>query len=162
MLIAKISGDTVVDVGNYRVLFPYTVFPDSGPSDEWLAENSCLKVNLFLPHDRDTQVLERVDPYIQDGWVYTVQVRDMNEEELAAHMASKAAQKRADRDRALADCDWRVTRSVELSETLDADWAAYRQALRDLPQQPGFPDIPLPAMPGSTAGSTTDTIEVIQ
>jgi hypothetical protein len=150
MLIAKISGDTVVEVGNYRTLFPYTVFPDSGPSDQWLADNSCLKVNLFLPHDRDTQVLDRVDPYILDGWVYTVQVRDMTEEELAAHMASKAAQKRAERDRALADCDWRVIRSVELSEPLDSDWAAYRQALRDLPQAEGFPDVSLPDMPGST------------
>jgi hypothetical protein len=150
MLIAKISGDTVVEVGNYRTLFPYTVFPDSGPSDQWLADNSCLKVNLFLPHDRDTQVLDRVDPYILDGWVYTVQVRDMNEEELAAHIASKAAQKRAERDRALADCDWRVIRSVELSEPLDSDWAAYRQALRDLPQAEGFPDVSLPDMPGST------------
>lgn len=149
MLIAKISGDTVVEVGNYRTLFPYTVFPDSGPSDQWLADNSCLKVNLFLPHDKDTQILVSADPYIQDGWVYTVQVRNMNEEELAAHMASKAAQKRADRDRALADCDWRVIRSIEISEPLDADWATYRQALRDLPQQPGFPDIDLPRSPDS-------------
>jgi hypothetical protein len=147
MLIAKISGDTVVEVGNYRTLFPYTVFPDSGPSDQWLADNSCLKVNLFLPHDRDTQVLDRVDPYILNGWVYTVQVRDMTEEELAAHIASKAAQKRAERDRALADCDWRVIRSVELSEPLDADWIAYRKALRDLPQADEFPDVSLPDMP---------------
>jgi hypothetical protein len=150
MLIAKISGDTVVEVGNYRTLFPYTVFPDSGPSDQWLADNSCLKVNLFLPHDRDTQVLDRVDPYILDGWVYTVQVRDMNEEELAAHIASKAAQKRAERDRALSASDWTQVLDAPVDRTA---WATYRQALRDLPQAEGFPDVSLPAMPGSTAGN---------
>ena len=62
MLIAKVSGNKVIEVGNYRTLFPYTVFPDSGPTDGWLVDNSCMKVNLFLPHDRDTQVLDRVDP----------------------------------------------------------------------------------------------------
>jgi hypothetical protein len=153
MLIAKIADGAVERVDHYRTLFPYTVFPDSGPSDQWLVDNSCLKVNLFLPHDRDTQVLDRVDPYILDGWVYTVQVRDMNEEELAAHIASKAAQKRAERDQALADCDWRVIRSVELSEPLNSNWAAYRQVLRDLPQAEGFPDVSLPAIPGYTAGN---------
>jgi hypothetical protein len=146
MLIAKISGDTVVEVGNYRTLFPYTVFPDSGPSDQWLADNSCLKVNLFLPHDRDTQVLDRVDPYILDGWVYTVQVRDMNEEELAAHIASKAAQKRAERDRALSASDWTQVLDAPVDRT---EWATYRQSLRDLPQAEGFPDVSLPAMPGA-------------
>jgi hypothetical protein len=150
MLIAKISGDTVVEVGNYRTLFPYTVFPDSGPSDQWLADNSCLKVNLFLPHNRDTQVLDRVDPYILNGWVYTVQVRDMNEEELAAHIASKAAQKRAERDRALSASDWTQVLDAPVDRT---EWATYRQALRDLPQAEGFPDVSLPAMPGSTAGN---------
>jgi hypothetical protein len=146
MLIAKISGDTVVEVGNYRTLFPYTVFPYSGPSDQWLADNSCLKVNLFLPHDRDTQVLDRVDPYILDGWVYTVQVRDMNEEELAAHIASKAAQKRAERDRALSASDWTQVLDAPVDRT---EWATYRQSLRDLPQAEGFPDVSLPAMPGA-------------
>jgi hypothetical protein len=136
MLIAKISGDTVVEVGNYRTLFPYTVFSDSGPSDQWLADNSCLKVNLFLPHDRDTQVLDRVEPYILDGWVYTVQVRDMNEEELAAHMASKASQIRSQRNQLLTASDWTQVLDAPIDRTA---WAAYRQALRDITSQEGFP-----------------------
>jgi hypothetical protein len=156
MLIAKIADGVVERVDHYRKMFPYTVFPDSGPTNEWLTENSCMRVNLFKPYDQDTQVLAPADPYIEGDWVYTVQVRDMTEEELAAHTASKAAQKRAERDRALADCDWRVIRSVELSEPLDADWAAYRQALRNLPQAEGFPNVSLPAAPGSVnlAGNT--------
>ena len=71
----------------------------------------------------------------------------MTQEEIAANTAVKAAQKRADRDRALADCDWRVIRSVELSKPLSADWIAYRKALRDLPQADEFPDVSLPDIP---------------
>ena len=46
---------------------------------------------------------------------------------------------RAERDLRLAACDWIVTRAVETGAPVPAAWAAYRSALRDLPQQPGFP-----------------------
>jgi hypothetical protein len=44
---------------------------------------------------------------------------------------------RVERDRLLVECDWTQLPDVPL-ETRDA-WAAYRQALRDLTDQPGFP-----------------------
>lgn len=47
---------------------------------------------------------------------------------------------RAERDRLLADCDWVVTRAFETTTPVPPPWAAYRAALRNLPQQPGFPD----------------------
>jgi hypothetical protein len=136
MQIAIIDNGVVGRIGNYRTLFPYTVFPDSGPTDEWLAENSCMKVNTFLAHDQNTQVLAPADPYIQDGWVYIVQVRDMTEEELAAVEASKAAQVRAERTRKLQECDWTQLLDSPVDRTA---WAAYRDELRSLPEQEGFP-----------------------
>ena len=144
MQIAIIDNGVVGRIGNYRTLFPYTVFPDSGPTDEWLAENSCMKVNSFLPHDQNTQVLAPADPYIQDGWVYIVQVRDMTEEELAAVTAAKAANVRAQRDRLLAASDWTQLADAPVDK---APWAAYRQELRDLPQAEGFPDVAMPHDP---------------
>lgn len=45
---------------------------------------------------------------------------------------------RTKRDKLLAECDWTQLPDVPL-ETKDA-WAAYRQALRDLTDQGGFPD----------------------
>lgn len=53
--------------------------------------------------------------------------------------AAHAAAARAERDRLLADCDWRVTRAAELGQPVPASWATYRQALRDVPTQVGFP-----------------------
>jgi hypothetical protein len=46
---------------------------------------------------------------------------------------------RAERDRLLAACDWVASRAFETGQPVPAAWAAYRAALRALPQQPGFP-----------------------
>ena len=47
----------------------------------------------------------------------------------------KAEKERAKRDRLLADTDWRASSDL----TLSTEWATYRQALRDVPGQSGFP-----------------------
>lgn len=47
---------------------------------------------------------------------------------------------RAERDTLLAACDWIVTKSLELGEAVPQDWLDYRQALRDVTSQDGFPN----------------------
>lgn len=53
----------------------------------------------------------------------------------------KANEARLLRDRRLADSDWTDTLSAKtrLGDELYDRWQAYRQALRDVPQQAGFP-----------------------
>ena len=48
-----------------------------------------------------------------------------------------AAQVRGERDRLLADSDWTQVPDAPVDQ---AAWATYRQALRDVPQQDGFPE----------------------
>ena len=64
-------------------------------------------------------------------------------EQEAAYKATKDAEfaksARDSRDKLLAECDWLVVKALELSQAVPVDWATYRQALRDLPQQAGFP-----------------------
>ena len=48
----------------------------------------------------------------------------------------KAAQVRAERNGKIAACDWRML----TDSPGNAGWKVYRQALRDVPQQAGFPD----------------------
>lgn len=70
----------------------------------------------------------------------------------AAQQASAAADARADRDRLLAASDWTDTVSApaRLGAVLHAQWLAYRQALRDITRQPGWPaSITWPIRPGS-------------
>jgi hypothetical protein len=59
---------------------------------------------------------------------------------------------RAERDRRLAETDWIVARAYERGEPVPEAWAAYRQALRDLParltdEQLLARDIPWPEFP---------------
>jgi hypothetical protein len=132
-------------VSHYKEAFPNISFPASGPSDAYLANAGATKVNLFKPHDRDTQKLVPCDPYIEDGWAYTVTVVDKTVEDIIAEANSKAAQVRAQRDRLLASSDW--TQVADSPVDKEA-WAAYRQALRDLPNASGWPDVQMPLQPG--------------
>jgi hypothetical protein len=50
-----------------------------------------------------------------------------------------AAARRAERDARLAACDWTQLPDAPLDDAARAAWAEYRQALRDVPGQPGFP-----------------------
>ena len=50
--------------------------------------------------------------------------------------ADKAESIRSERDQKLKDTDWMGLSDV----TMSTDWATYRQALRDIPSQEGFPN----------------------
>ena len=53
-----------------------------------------------------------------------------------ADRQTEAAAARKERDRLLLACDWAV---LPDAQTERAAWETYRQALRDVPEQPGFP-----------------------
>jgi hypothetical protein len=136
MLIAKVTDGAVVDVADYRSMFPNTSFT-KGPTAQFLHENGCMKVTAFVDHDRSTQVLQPCTPYIQDDVVYTVEAVDKTAEQLAAEVAAKEAAVRKQRDRLITDTDW-----MALSDnTLTAEWATYRQALRDITDHVNFPHL---------------------
>ena len=134
-------------IAHYKQMFPNTSFPASGPSDEFLASAGAYKVSVFRPHDRATQKLVPCDPVVEDGFAYLVQVVDKTAEEIAADVASKAAQVRAARDRALEASDWRVIRAAETGVAMSQEWQDYRQSLRDLPNSEEWPNVELPHDP---------------
>ena len=57
----------------------------------------------------------------------------------AARDATEAEAVRAARDRRLAACDWTQLADAPLTDEEKVVWATKRQALRDVPQQEGFP-----------------------
>ena len=92
-----------------------------------------------------------------DNWVQKWAERDMfadteeatKSEQEAAYQAeldaAAATSVRSERDAKLAATDWMALSDVTMSE----DWKTYRQALRDVPGQSGFPtDITWPSEPG--------------
>ena len=138
-------------VAHYKQMFPNTSFPASGPSDAFLASQGAVKVSMFREHNRATQKLVSCDPVVENGFAYVVEVVDKTEEEIAADVASKAANVRAARDRALANSDWTQVADAPVDKTA---WATYRQSLRDLPNSNGWPDVELPTEPGFVSGNS--------
>ena len=134
MLIAKIQDGQVFTVADYRSLFPNTSFPSTGPSPEFLAENSCMTVTVFKPYDQNTQKLEPADPYIEGNTVYTVQVAELTPEEIAAQEASKKAKVKAQAMDLLSATDWTQMPDVDLVNK--ADFTAYRASLRTIALNP--------------------------
>jgi len=138
-------------IDHYKKIFPNVSFPASGPSDAFLADKGAVKVSTFREHNRAIQKLVPSDPVVEGGFCYVVSVVDKTAEEIAADTASKAAQMRAARDRALEASDWRVIRAAETGVAMSQEWQDYRQSLRDLPNSEGWPNVELPHDPDYVA-----------
>ena len=126
-----IIKDGVITFGDYRSMFPNTSFPNSGPSDAFLAENGAKKLNRFKSYDSLTQKLVQVDAYDDGEFVSVVQAQNLTAEEIQSAKDSAMANIRGQRDRLLTACDW--TQMPDCNIPKKAEWATYRQALRDLP-----------------------------
>ena len=126
MFIAKILNGQVVQVIDSR-----EVFATTAPTAQQLVENSYMQVNLFRPHDRLTEKLVRCEPVIEGQWVYTVEVQPMTTEEIEAAKDSAMSQIRVQRNNLLKQSDY--TQIADNPDPKKAEWATYRQTLRDLP-----------------------------
>ena len=83
---------------------------------------------------------------IDGQWFTKYSVADMDAEAIAAKDAEQAKAVRADRNARIAASDW--TQGKDIPDNISSVWAAYRQALRDVPQQAGFPwDVQWPTQP---------------
>ena len=72
----------------------------------------------------------------KDGkWYEKWKVVTANDTEKGQIDKEKADRSRADRDKLLAETDWRASSDLTLSD----DWKTYRQALRDIPKASGWP-----------------------
>ena len=118
MMIAQLSGSTIVAVGDHTALFPNTRFYKGGPDSTWMANHSCVDVVKYLAYDHATQKSEVVTPYLQMARCTRAVLWNMTDSEKTAYVASQnaaAAQRNRDeRNRRLANCDWVVTKALEL------------------------------------------------
>lgn len=97
---------------------PVTKCLDQKPNDGYLYE---------------IQILQQVD----GSWAEEIVKIEISDEQYQANIANCAQNVRADRDRMLASCDW--TQLADASAPNKEAWATFRQALRDVPLQEGFP-----------------------
>ena len=140
MLIAKVENNQILQIADYREMFPNISFPASGIDKDFMDANSLLYVTLWKAHT-DAEKLVSSAAYIENNQVYTVKVEAKTEEEISSDVASKAAKVRAERNAMLADTVDRINplRWESMTDSQKDMWRTYRQALLDIPSQPGFP-----------------------
>lgn len=79
----------------------------------------------------------------QGRWFTKYSVADMDADAIAAKDASQATSVRSQRTQMLKDSDWTQVADAPVDKAV---WATYRQALRDITAQSGFPwDITWPS-----------------
>jgi hypothetical protein len=85
--------------------------------------------------------------YVDEEGV-TVTKASQEEAYTATKNAEAALAARNTRDGLIASCDWMAIKAFEAGTTVGTEWATYRQALRDVSAQAGFPnDITWPTQP---------------
>ena len=139
----KITNGTIdqypYTVGQLRRDNPQTSFPKRIP-DEMLEEWGVVPV---VVEDRPTiddrtQKVSQAQQPTKDGdtWILAWSVTDKSQEEIQQYDDSVAASIRHQRDNLLAASDWTQVPDAPVDQ---AAWAVYRQALRDITTQAGFP-----------------------
>jgi hypothetical protein len=137
-----LAPNNVVDTFPYRVVDlksdnPNTSFP-SNPSDALLAEWDVFPVyeTAKPSHDDDQTADRNSTPELINGtWFVGWTVRDLTQTEID----DLAVDVRADRNKKLDDSDWTQIGDSPLSDADKTAWQTYRQDLRDIPNQAGFP-----------------------
>ena len=137
---------SVVTEQEFRAMFPNTGFPvqlteaiinDFG--GDVVFEGPQAQPSRYQVAFRDG--VEQID----GKWFIKWSVADMEQEAKDALDAQQAASQRAYRNTLLSDSDWTQVLDAPVDQTA---WAAYRQVLRDVTAQVGFPwDIEWPAKP---------------
>lgn len=150
-MFAEVKNDAVVTFPyDYDTLVkanPHTNFPANTGLIEMYAGteanlSGCSLVRVETApkpvFDASTQdaVLDAVPTNQNGSWVLSWAIQALTQEQQAAKRDQKAASVRSERTQKLANSDWT---QVADSPVDKAAWAVYRQALRDITSQTGFP-----------------------
>jgi len=131
-------------VNNSVVKFPYTTYDlkQDNPgvsfpaelSDALLAGYNMYPVTEGAIPERDTltQQLQSVVQQVNGVWTRVWSIANYDESTAEMHILNK-------RNKLLTDTDWTQLSDTSLDDSTKAAWATYRQALRDITDQDGYP-----------------------
>jgi hypothetical protein len=124
-------------IGQLRKDNPQTSFPKY-PSDELLAEFGVFPIKPTSCEivDYTKNVKEGIPVEVDGEWTQVWEITDATQEEIADRTEQQANTVRSERDQKLEASDWTQVSDAPVDQTA---WAEYRQALRNVPQQEGFP-----------------------
>ena len=159
-MFAEVNNQTVVTYPyDYDTLVkknPSTRFPQEDlvtlyqGTEANLAGNELVRVVMAdePTYDKKTQAaVQDSQPSLVGGvWTLGWSIQTLSAEDQAAKQTQQATIVRNDRNRRLSDTDW--TQGKDIPDNVSGIWATYRQALRDVPAQSGFPwEVTWPAKP---------------
>lgn len=135
-------------VGDLRRDNPQTSFPKVIPA-QMLEDCGMVEVQVQAQpnYDPRTQRVETANlPVLLDGaWTITKSVVNKTQEQIDADTDNKSVEVRNKRNDLLSESDWTQILDAPVDRTV---WATYRQSLRDITDQPGFPwDVQWPVKP---------------
>lgn len=115
--------------GNLRMDFPNISFPEDANEGtiNYLGVYRVQQTERPVYDDTVNELIDAVE-LVNEKWVQKWIIGNLNEE-----LATMNARRK--RQMLLSETDWMALSDNVLTE----DWAAYRQALREVPQQTGFP-----------------------
>lgn len=110
------------------------------------------QLKLVAPpyYDQATQTREHGPALLVDGvWTQNYIVLELDPEMAAAKAEAQWTVVRAQRNQLIAKTDWTQLPDAALTNTQTAEWASYRQALRDITTQSDPFNIEWPVQPGA-------------
>jgi len=139
----KITNDTPANysLAQLRQDNPQVSFPQNIP-DATLAEFDVyrLRPTTQPAYNIATERIEEGVSAQQDGeWVQVWNAVALTAEEVQQRNDSQSTSVRAERGNLLSACDWTQVDDSPLTNVQKAAWATYRQSLRDISTQAGFP-----------------------
>lgn len=118
---------------------PQTSFPSTIP-DALLSDYGVVDVFIANQPQIDyTKNITQKPPVFnteENRWENSWEVTDASEEEIQRRTEQQSDRVRAERNSLLSQCDWTQVDDAPVNKTV---WATYRQALRDVTAQTGFP-----------------------
>ena len=129
-------------INELRAAYPTTSFTNKVPLSEYKDFGVVDVYTGACPaYDRDSQKVSLNKPYkSNDGrWFRNWTIESLSDQELAAMEEVVAANVRAQRNMLLKETDWTQLTDAQPSVYSVDGFTEYRQALRAIPEQEGFP-----------------------
>ena len=141
-----------IDLRHLRAAYPSTAFclpleaQDLSDFNAYPVETTTKPTINALTHK-----IEEGTPAFSDGaWRQVWNVVELTDDEIQDINLAASIEVRAERDKKLTDTDWTQIPNNALSDESKTAWATYRQSLRDITADSGFPhSITWPDQPGS-------------
>lgn len=153
MMYIKVKNNTTIYPYNVNSLYseyPTTSFPNNIHTDYTSLKHFGVYVVRSTQQPAydalSEKCVELTPEFVNDEWTQQWKVEPLSEENKQAIYNSKAAEVRANRYRLLAETDW--TQFKDISTETSEKYVIYRQQLRDIGSQEGFPfNVVWPTLP---------------